>query len=255
MKKTLLILLILVQVAVAQAQRPTIGISCSWSASKISVLNTYITSVIKAGGLPVVIPLSDNEELLSEYLDGIDALIMTGGEDYNPLLFGEEPVQALGEVSPDRDFYDLTLIKKAIEKGVPLLGICRGMQGINIAFGGTLYQDIPSTYGNKYIKHEQSLPGKWGSHTISIDKNSLLYEILGTEKTIVGSRHHQSVNKLAPGFTVTSRATDGIVEAMEKRDGKAVILGVQFHPEDMTAGGDTQMLKIFEYLIKQAQKK
>lgn len=255
MKKTLLILLILVQVAVAQAQRPRIGISCSWSASEISVPNTYITSVIKAGGLPVIIPLSDNEELLAEQLDGIDALIMTGGEDFNPLLFGEEPVQALGTVVHERDVYDLTLIKKAVEKGIPLLGICRGMQGINIAFGGTLYQDIPSTYGNKYIKHQQSQSSKWGFHTISIDKSSLLYQILGTEKTTVNSRHHQSANKIAPGFTVTSRATDGIVEAMEKRDGKAVILGVQFHPENMAAGGDTEILKIFEYLIKQAQKK
>lgn len=258
MKKNLLLLLIMTMVltcplAMSQTKRPVIGISCSWSETEASVLNTYLNSVMMAGGLPVIIPLTADSEILAAQLENVDALVMTGGEDFDPLTFGQEPAQGLAGVVPQRDQYDLTLIKAAAQ-GLPILAVCRGLQGVNIAFGGTLYQDIPSTYPAKYIKHRQTSPGKFGSHTITIEPDSELSKILGTQKTVVNSLHHQAIDKLAPGFKVTARATDGIIEAIEKMDGAAPILCVQFHPEGMTNGGDKEMLKIFQYIVNQANK-
>ena len=131
------------------------------------------------------------------------------------------------------------------------LGICRGEQLLNVAFGGTLYQDIPSQAG-AYIKHNQDAPGSYGTHSIDIEKNSLIYKLLGSEKAVVNSFHHQAVKEPAPGFKVTAKSKDGIVEAIEMI-GTDKVWGTQFHPESFVNAGDDFFLPLFEHLVKKAK--
>jgi microsomal dipeptidase-like Zn-dependent dipeptidase/gamma-glutamyl-gamma-aminobutyrate hydrolase PuuD len=208
---------------------------------------------LKAGGAPVLIPVTDNVTVLREILSNLDGVIMTGGEDISPLWFNEEPLQALGEVDPIRDEYDLKLIKLTYDRNIPLLGICRGEQLINVAFGGTLYQDIPSQRGSKnLVKHNQKMPGEYASHTISVTPNSQLAEIIGAGTQGVNSFHHQAVKDVAPGFRVVAYSADSVPEAIEAWPNHPV-LGVQWHPEILTAGGDTTMFKIFKFLVSKAE--
>lgn len=252
MKKNLLFCLaVLLTTAVSAQDRPVIGVSCSWSPTEISVPTTYLDAVSRAGGLPVVIPLSNDPEILKQQVGRLDGLVLIGGGDFDPLLFGQEPMRALGKVTPERDAYDLALIRLAQAKGIPLLGICRGHQGINVANGGTLLQDIPSCYGKPSLKHQQSAGSVHGSHTVVLDRQSVLYGILQADSLVVNSFHHQAVDRPAPGFRVTARSADGIIEAIEKADGSPVI-GVQWHPEALARGGDGRMLKLFRYLVDRA---
>ena len=197
-----------------------------------------------------MIPITSDKEELTHILEVIDGLVMTGGEDVDPLKwFNEEPVRALGGIAPERDEFDITLIRMAVEKGLPVLAICRGEQVMNVAFGGTLYQDIPSQVEGTYVKHSQNAPSSYATHTIDIDRHSKLYKILGKESVVVNSFHHQAVKNIAEGFMITARAKDGVVEAIE-REGDQFVVGVQFHPEGMVSKGDDTFLPLFEALIK-----
>lgn len=248
-----IIFCVITQIAIAQNKLPLIGVSSSWGDTDTRVPKAYVEAVMMAGGVAVVLPITDNKEMIEQQIDTIDALVVTGGADLNPLLYGEEPNAALGKVYEQRDEYDIALIKMAIKKGKPILAICRGLQVINIIYGGTLYQDIPSTYGKPYIKHDQERDVKLGSHTVTIVKDTQLYKILQSEKVLVNSTHHQAVNKLADGFTVSARTSDGIIEAIESVEKK--IIAVQFHPEEMVYGGNKLMLKLFHNLIQRAENK
>ena len=242
-------LLLAIPVSAQNQKKPVIGISCSIDGTTVEVGMTYVKSVRKAGGIPVVIPITTSEKEIDEYLDRIDGLVMTGGEDVSPLLFGQEPSRFLGEVVPDRDIYDLMLIRKAIKKGIPVFGICRGIQCLNIAMGGDMIQDIPSEVPGA-IQHRQNAPRSYGSHTIAIVKGSLVAKLLGTEKIAVNSFHHQACGKVAPGYKVTAKAPDGIIEAIESEDGKS--FGVQFHPEGFVYSGNNTFLPLFKHLVSLA---
>lgn len=241
------------------AKKPVIGISSTMGGgTSASVQLTYIKSVIKAGGIPIVLPVTSDPELLSGMLERVDGIIMTGGEDIDPLKwYGEEPLRALGEVAPERDAFDIALVRLAVSKGLPVLGICRGHQLINVAFGGTLYQDINSQVKEIYVKHNQSAPTYYGTHSIIIEKGSLLNKLIGLDSIAVNSFHHQAVKDVAPGFKITSRSKDGIVESIEKITSKGdapKIFGVQFHPEAFTANNNNTFFSIFKYLVEQARK-
>lgn len=247
-------LFITVFVIAQEGNKPVIGISSTWGGgSSTSVPLTYVESVIRSGGVPMVIPLTNDAEQLSVMLDRVDAVIMTGGEDIDPLKwYGEEPLPAMGSIVPERDSFDITLIRMAVERGMPLLGICRGHQLLNVAFGGTLYQDIPSQVKASRINHRQKAPSSYGTHTIKIEEGSLLHKQIGLTSVAVNSFHHQAVKDVAPGFKATAWSVDGVVEAIEKLDSDNVF-GVQFHPEGFTSKGVDTFLGIFQHLVQKAR--
>ena len=247
----------------SEAKTPIIGISGHVSGSTLEAGMNYINSVRMAGGVPMVIPVTSDDAQIDAALAVIDGLIMTGGEDFDPLKwYGEEPVRALGEVVPSRDEFDVKLVRAAVAKGIPVLGICRGEQLLSVAFGGSLWQDIPSQIPSSYVKHRQGpTSGKYGTHSITIEEGSFLEQLLGARQATVNSFHHQAIKRMPQGFKAAAYSADGIVEAVERveklsdyADGGAMIIGVQFHPEVITAGGDTTFLPIFKKLISEAAK-
>ena len=163
------------------AKTPVIGVSGYTESGSCRANMTYVNSIRMAGGVPLVIPVTDDDAQIEAVLSVIDGLVMTGGEDFDPLKwFGEEPIRGLGEVVPSRDEFDVKLVRAAVAKGIPVLGICRGEQLLAVAFGGSLWQDIPSQVKDSYVKHRQGpTTGTVGTHSIAIDKGSLLSRILG----------------------------------------------------------------------------
>src|SRR5574344_3013173 len=180
-----------------QAQKPVIGISAKDATGLAATNITYVNAIKKAGGVPIVIPMTTDTAQIDAILNIVSGVVMTGGEDIDPLkYFGEEPVRAQGEIVPERDTYDYLLVRRSVEKGLPLIGICRGVQILNVAFGGSLYQDIPSQVPGTVVKHSQCARSRYGTHSITIDKTSLLYKILATDNAVVNSFHHQAVKEV-----------------------------------------------------------
>lgn len=215
------------------------------------VNDDYVDSVVRAGGVPYIIPIVHDKEIIKEQLKNVDVLILSGGQDVNPLLWGEEPSSKLGEVLNIRDEFDIQLMKTANEMKMPVLGICRGEQIIAVANGGSLYQDI-SFIEKAYIKHNQGHSPNIPTHTVEIEKDSKLYEILG-EKVITNSFHHLGVKDVPKGYSIVARSKDGVIEGIEK-EGNHFVLGVQWHPEMMSKDNE-DMLNIFKKLIDEGKKR
>ena len=239
------------------AQRPTvsnkplIGISLGYSPTKNSVNNTYVNSILMNGGVPYLIPVTDDVEVLRQVVAQLDGIVFTGGEDFAPAYFGEEEHEHLGEVNVNRDTYDLTLFKLASDRNIPTLGICRGLQLINVGIGGTLYQDLPSQKPSD-INHRQQEAGTVATHSVSVVEGSLMHQILGEKEIQVNTFHHQAIKKLAPGLKIVGWANDSVPEMIEAYPNRQ-ILGTQFHPEIFTANGDKLLGKLFQFLIGKAE--
>ena len=219
---------------------------------KSYVKDDYITSVLNAGGIPFIIPVNTDEDVIKEQLKHIDALIISGGDDVNPQEYGEEQLEKNGAPNIKRDKFDLILTKMAKDMKIPTLAICRGLQVANVAFGGTLYQDV-SYMKNVIIKHDQWSNPDLPSHKVEVEKKTLLHEILGEKELWVNSFHHQAIKDLAKIFKVSAKSSDGVIEALEYIEPDYFFLAVQWHPEMMTAKGNEKMLKIFERLLKEAK--
>jgi putative glutamine amidotransferase len=226
---------------------PLIGLTCGTNYEKETaqyfLSKTYADVICKAGGIPIILPSIDNGSL-TQLLNRIDGLILTGGVDVNPLFYDEEPHPKLGTVDPLRDNFEVALAQEALDSGIPIIGICRGMQLLNVVAGGKLHQDIPSLNISNAINHRQQAPAWSFSHKVVIEEGTRLEKIIGQKETFVNSFHHQAVKTIAPGFIVSARSSDGIIEAIEKDD-SCFIIGVQWHPEGLS-NEDSRMFAIFE---------
>ena len=210
----------------------------------------YVDSVVQNGGIPYIIPFNENEEVVKEQLLNVQGLILSGGHDVDPHNYGEELKQKIGDVWPERDVFDMRLLKFAEENNIPVLGICRGMQIINVAHGGSLYQDL-SYRKEKTLKHSQNQTPTLVTHTVKADPNSQIANILGKDKFLTNSFHHQLVKDVAPDFTVAAKCVDGVVEAIENKD--ASVIGVQWHPEMLHRVVPFQN-NLFKHIIDNAKK-
>lgn len=208
-------------------QKPIIGITpdYSYETKKYMLHEDYVTAIEKAGGCPILLT---PHQPLPDFFDGI---LLSGGGDIDPLLFGEEPLLQSGEISPLRDAYEIRLCHEALAKNLPILGICRGMQVMNIAAGGSIYQDIGVQAGTS-LKHSQQAPRSYGTHSIIMEENTLLFKLWNKKCTVVNSLHHQAVRQLGEGFVASAHSADGLAEAIEHQN-NPFALGVQWHPEAM----------------------
>ena len=229
---------------------PVIGITGNYTQETCTLAEGYYQSVLKAGGIPFITPPFYETDRLGELLDRLDGIIFSGGGDINPLLLGEEPIKELHSITPERDQQELLLARLAYDRQIPMLGICKGIQIINAALGGTLYQDIHTQMEGIRIKHSQDQDRRYPSHQVTISRGSILEKIFGTELA-VNSFHHQACKSAAPGLKVTAMSSDGVIEAIESDEFKS-IMGVQWHPETYILRNSTEMLPIFEWLISES---
>jgi len=218
---------------------------------RIYVNRDYVNCILKVGGIPLLVPIIDDVEVIREQIKQTSGLLLSGGQDVGPHYYNEKAIPEMGSVSADRDFFEMALIKIAIELQKPLFGVCRGLQMLNVAFGGTLFQDIPAQVKQSDLLHMQEEHRTTGTHLVDISPQSNLFRILQKETLLTNSFHHQSVKDVAPGFHVVGRTRDGIVEEIERREGPFV-LGVQWHPEMMT--GNCDMKKFFEAFVAEARR-
>lgn len=230
--------------------KPIIGITAFVEDDLSAHLNAaYSKSIIEAGGIPLIIPLGVEEDA-EQILALTDGLLLSGGYDVHPFLFGVDPSPKLGKIHPARDAVELALIEAAFLRKMPIFGICRGIQILNVALGGTLYQDIDSDhYSTKLIKHMQQAGRSVATHYVQIIAENLLATILEQEKIAVNSFHHQSVNVLAENLKVAAKSSDGIIEAVVHEE-LPFCLAVQWHPEELAIAGDPHAQKLFAAFIE-----
>lgn len=227
-------------------RKPLIGITANYTDGDASLRDRYYTQIADAGGVPVIIPPLADKDIIINTLDNIDALLLTGGADHNPLWSGQQPQPGLHNINQARDLPELLATRLACNRQMPILGICRGMQTIAIALGGEVCQDIPHT--PQLIKHSQEADRTEPTHSVDIEPDSALHGIFGTDRIFVNSFHHQAVTSPGKGMRITATAPDGTAEAMESTCHKPVI-GVQWHPEWMGADG----LPLFRWLVDEAR--
>lgn len=208
-----------------------IGITCKSDTKSFYLPRPYVMAVTVAGGTPLVLPHVD-DTCIDELSNLLDGLLLAGGGDIHPMFYGCTDSGKLKRVDPIRDRFELTLVKRFAQTGKPILGICRGMQVLNVAFGGNLYQDVGELTD---VNHWQKAPVHEPIHTITLKRGTLLHKIMGQTTLMVNSFHHQAVKTVADGFIVSALAEDGIIEAIEHPD-YGFMLGVQFHPEYMYEG-------------------
>ncbi len=232
-------------------KKPIIALTPSYGDATVVINRRYMDAIQKSGGIPILINLTYDEDVMLKYAEIADGFLFTGGDDVDPVLFGETVHEGFGDFCHERDTLELPLARRVFELGKPMLGICRGIQTLNVAFGGSLYQDIPIEYSKK-ISHRQQPPYYIPSHTVSVAEDSLLFDIIGEKEYGTNSMHHQSIKKLAEGWKISAKASDGTIEAIE-RDGYSFALGLQWHPEHLFAT-DEKSRRIFETFINACQK-
>ena len=238
--------------------KPLIGISANYGDNNSKLAENYYKSVVAVGGVPVIIPVTDDLATIEAIVGRLDGILLSGGGDMHPRYYNEDPIPENGTPDELRDRYDVSLIKSAVEYQLPVLGICRGMQVINTVFGGSLYQDINVQYADKKpMCHSQNEERSVTTQTASVVTDSLLYSIVSCNTLPINSIHHQAVKRIADGFRAVAFADDGICEAIESL--YYPILGVQWHPEHLSEADavgehfDNPHRKIFGWLVDEAK--
>ena len=235
------------------AVKPVIGVMPLWDDQKDSIwmLPGYMDGIIQSGGLPVIFPFSGDEQELDQLSGLCDGFLFTGGQDVSPEIYGETPLENLIDSCRKRDEMESVVLRKAIAADKPILGICRGIQFINAALGGTLYQDLPAQF-DSVIGHRQAPPYDQRAHDVIISNDSPLYQCLGQESIAVNSCHHQGVKKLAPGLAAMAASPDGLTEALYKPDHR-FLWAVQWHPE-FSFRTDPNSRRIFRAFVEAARR-
>lgn len=229
--------------------QPVIGITCSLdqNGERSYLAQNYVRAIEAAGGVPVALPALKNISTVTCHLAKLDGLLLSGGVDVDPVFFQEEPIPSMGEITPERDWYEIELVTQALERKIPIFAICRGIQILNIAAGGSVHQDIVRGINNP-LKHNQQAPRWYPTHQVDLVCGTRLRKIMQVESLRVNSLHHQAVKNVATGFAVSARSSDGVIEAIE-RIGDVFTVGVQFHPECMWER-DPKFLELFRALVR-----
>jgi putative glutamine amidotransferase len=211
----------------------TAGIRPDGDTSRVRLTAAYVTALENAGLIPLIVPPLTTPDAASAVLDSVAGLVLTGGGDIDPARYGEKRHEKVHSINPARDATEVALIKEARARGTPVFAICRGIQILNVALGGTLVQDIPSQCKTD-ISHDEESARTSRTHEVSVEPDSLIARAIGTEHLSVNSFHHQSVKQVADGMRVTARSPDGIIEGLESTDDNWWVMAVQWHPEEMT---------------------
>jgi putative glutamine amidotransferase len=213
----------------------------------------YISAVKEAGGIPIILPYSSYGKLVESFVERIDGLLITGGNfDINPAFYGEDPIDKIGELNNKRTTFEMEIARIALRTDIPVLGICGGEQLLNVAGGGSLYQDIEAQV-KRASNHQQKMPKSETHHSIVIEPDTKLYSILECETIEVNSTHHQSIKEVGKGFILNAKAPDGIVEGIESYSHRFV-LGVQWHPEFLYQK-EERFKRLFEAFVKSCKKR
>ena len=210
------------------------------------MLPGYMDGITEAGGIPVMLPLTHDEGEIEELLDHMHGILLTGGHDVSPALYNEEPLEECAQTIEERDRMEMILLKKTLERDMPVLGICRGIQFLNVFTGGTLYQDLPTQRPTK-TEHHQSPPYDISVHEVTIKDDSKLFKLLGKSSIRVNSYHHQAIKDIGEDLKIMAISEDGLTEAVEMPD-KRFVWAVQWHPE-FSFRSDENSMKIFEEFI------
>jgi putative glutamine amidotransferase len=226
--------------------RPLIGLTTYGENQehRFSLPVEYVAAIRRAGGSPVLLPPGEGD--LGAWLELIDALVLPGGGDVEPSRYGGAPHPENYKVDPARDADEIAMARHAVDARLPMLAICRGMQVLNVAFGGTLIPHVPDVVGERVL--HRAPPKRWVPHEVAVERGSRVAEVMSSTQCTIASSHHQAVDRLAAPFRIVGRAPDGIVEAMEL-PGHPFLLAVQWHPE-LTAADDPLQQRLFDALVR-----
>ncbi len=230
----------------------TAGTRQDGDTNRVRLTAAYVTALENAGLIPLIVPPLSSARAAAAVLDSVAGLVLTGGGDIDPALYGEKRHEKVHTVNAARDATEAALIEAARTRGMPVLAICRGIQMLNVALGGTLVQDIASQCETD-IAHDEDGPRDSRTHEIAIEPGSLIAAAVGAEHVTVNSFHHQSVKKVAEGMRVTARSPDGIIEAIESTDEAWWVMAVQWHPEEMTHSPEPWDRGLFKAFARQLQ--
>lgn len=228
------------------------GVTRSWQGQQRAAVNVaYVAAIIAAGAIPLIASPLIGDTRVGDVLDGADGLLLTGGEDVDPALYRQTPSPLLGATDRARDLFEIALFSEAHRRGIPVLAICRGIQVVNVALGGTLWQDLASERPGP-VEHATAGARDARTHAVRVQHGTRVAEAVGTTQLAVNSFHHQAIRDLAPGLVAAAWAPDGLVEAVESAEKEPWLLGIQWHPEEMHADATAPDRGLFAALVREA---